>query len=134
MSSPAILNQLANTANRAVTVTIPEGSNIYQVDNILANALIIQRADSCGSKKIMEIWKNSCVPDTYQFFPGSDVKNVVQTMLAIFKLRLCLFCRATRHMHSRTVIIASLLDKEVPGEQDQEVPVARIIQQLLLRA
>jgi UPF0755 protein len=129
MSSPDILAQLANTANRAVTVTIPEGDNIYEIDAILANALVIQRGDLINFKADGNL-EGMLFPDTYQFFPGSNVQDVVQVMLANFQTKAAPLLPTSAAASEKDLIVASLLEKEVPDQADQEI-VAGIINKRL---
>ena len=120
MSSPAILAQLVNTANRAVTVIIPEGSNLYEIDSILADALIIPRGSlihftADGSLEGM------LFPDTYDFFPGSNVQDVVDKFLQNFRAKAAPLFAADPSDEQKNLIIASILEKEVPDAQDQAI-------------
>jgi UPF0755 protein len=129
MSSPDILAKLADTANRAVTVTIPEGANIYEIDGILANALIIQRGDLVNFKSAGNL-EGMLFPDTYEFFPGSNVKDVVQKFLQTFRDKAMPVLSADPQTVEKNLIIASVLEKEVPGARDQAV-IAGIIEKRL---
>ena len=125
MSSPQILTKLADTANRAVTVTIPEGDNIYEIDNILADALVIQRGDLIHFKTDGGL-EGMLFPDTYAFFPGSSVQDVVDKFLQDFRVKAAPLLAYNQVDAQKNLIIASILEKEVPDEKDQEI-VAGII-------
>ena len=120
MSPLAILAKLTNTANRAATVTIPEGSNIYEIDAILADALVIQRGDLVDSPDSRNL-EGMLFPDTYQFFPGSGVEDVIQKFLATFKIKAEPMLALDQKNFENNLIIASILEKEVLGVTDQEI-------------
>ena len=129
MSSPAILAKLANTANRAVAVTIPEGANIYEVDSILASALIIQKGELVHFMADGNL-EGMLFPDTYRFFPGSSVQDVVQKFLQNFQAKAAPALNVTQSDAQKNLIIASILEKEVPRADDQAV-IAGIIDKRL---
>jgi UPF0755 protein len=129
MSSPDILGKLANTANRAVTVTIPEGANMYEIDGILANALVIQRGDLINFKQDGNL-EGMLFPDTYEFFPGSNVQDVTQKFLQNFQTKAAPTLDGDVPDIQKNLIIASLLEKEVPGAGDQAI-IAGIIDKRL---
>lgn len=129
MSSPSILAQLTDTANRAIAVTIPEGSNIYEVDAILANALIIQRGALINFKEDGNL-EGMLFPDTYEFFPGSSAEEVAEKFLQNFQAKAMPVLDTDTPDIQENLIIASILEKEVPGADDQAI-VAGIIRKRL---
>lgn len=129
MSSQAILDQLTNAADRAVTVVIPEGSNLFEVDSILANALVIQRGELINFKDDGNL-EGMLFPDTYQFFPGSNIKDVVQKFLDAFKQKAEPLLSSDGTNSQRDLIIASILEKEVPDLKDQQVVAGIILKRL----
>jgi UPF0755 protein len=129
MSSPAILAELANTANRAVTVTIPEGSNLYEIDALLANELIIRRGDLINFKKDGNL-EGMLFPDTYEFFPGSSAEDVIQKFLQNYQTKAAPVLNGDAPDAAKNLVIASILEKEVSGAGDQAV-IAGIIDKRL---
>ncbi len=132
MSSPEILTKLADTANRAVSVTIPEGENLYEIDGILARALVIRRGDLIDFTQDGNL-EGMLFPDTYEFFPGSDVQDVVQKFLQNFRAKAAPTLDADQPDMQKNLIVASLLEKEVPGAADQAI-IAGIIDKRLAAA
>jgi UPF0755 protein len=125
MSSPEILTKLADTANRAVSVTIPEGANVYEIDGILAKALVIRRGDLIDFTQDGNL-EGMLFPDTYEFFPGSNVQDVVGKLLQNFQAKAAPTLDRDAVEIQKNLIVASLLEKEVPGAADQAI-VAGII-------
>ena len=125
MSAPAILNAITGLRANEVSVTIPEGSNLYQIDAILADALVIRRGDLINFHDDGNL-EGKLFPDTYRFFVGSDIKDVVQKFLDNFDSKaLPLFKSDPKH-EADDIIVASLVAKEVPDANDQKI-VAGII-------
>jgi UPF0755 protein len=136
MSAPAILGELTSQAGQAVTVTIPEGENIYEIDAALANALVIHPGDliQYDKEQIAEdggqdTLEGRLFPDTYQFARGSSIKDIVQKFLDNFQAKAAplLGNNGSSTAAQNTLILASILEKEVPTQTDQQI-VAGILQ------
>jgi UPF0755 protein len=131
MTSPAILKVISGGSAGQVTVTIPEGSNIFEVDTILSKALVIpsgalvrlQASDVAGGGSGLE---GKLFPDTYEFYTNADVKDVMGELIDNFNAKAEPFLAAAGKDAGRDLIIASILEKEVPDQTDQEI-VAGII-------
>ena len=121
----------AGGANEAA-VTIPEGSNIYQVDAILSAALVIKPGalvalQASGAEGDLE---GRLFPDTYRFYIGSDATSVVEEMGNDFTAKAePLFAaagidtstKAGQTAEEQALTVASMLEKEVPDQQDREI-------------
>lgn len=137
MPSSAILAELASEGGQAITVTIPEGKNIFEVDAILANALVIRPGDLVRynreqrtENREQATLEGRLFPDTYQFARGSGVQEVVQKFLDNFQAKAVPLLGDNSSTAEKTLIIASILEKEVSGQDDREV-VAGILQKRL---
>lgn len=120
MSAPAVLREIAGGATREVTVTIPEGADIYQVDAILSEALVVRRGDLINFHDDGNL-EGRLFPDTYRFFAGSDVKDVVQKFLDNFNAKAGPLLATDAANATSDLIMASMVQKEVPDAADQGV-------------
>ncbi|MBU6142232.1 endolytic transglycosylase MltG [Patescibacteria group bacterium] len=125
MSTWQVLNVITSRAASQVVVTIPEGANLYQIDAILASALVIRRGDLVNFHDDGNL-EGKLFPDTYQFFTDSNVKDVVQKFLDDFNAKAAPLLAADPKNAADDLVVASLVAKEVPGPSDQEI-VAGII-------
>ncbi len=125
MSTLQVLAIITNRASRETTVTIPEGANIYQIDSMLANALVIRRGDLINFRADGGL-EGKLFPDTYQFFTDADPKDVVKKFLDNFDAKAAPLLAADPKNAASDLIIASLLEKEVPDSNDRRI-VAGII-------
>jgi UPF0755 protein len=125
MSAPEILRDISGGGAKEVAVTIPEGVNLYQIDAILESALVIRRGElvSFAANRNLE---GKLFPDTYRFFTGSDVRDVAQKFLDNFSLKAAPLLDADKTNAEKDLIVASLVDKEVPDPEEQKM-VAGII-------
>ena len=57
MDAPQILAALSGGGAGEATVTIPEGSNIYDIDRILSKALVIHPGALIDCHERRKIWK-----------------------------------------------------------------------------
>ncbi len=127
MTSYGILNELILGSHPEVAATIPEGSNVYEIDKILSENGITKKGDFISTvlKRKLE---GRLFPDTYKFFIDSSPEEVVDKFLDNFDFK-------TKDLSGREVkdedlVLASLLEKEVPDLEDQRV-VAGILKKRL---
>jgi len=133
MSAADILDTLSREGNRLVTVTIPEGKDIFEIDAILSDALVIHRGDLVryvSSSAPYSPLEGRLFPDTYQFARGSDVREVVQKFLDDFDAKAKPLLGVDAATAQKILTLASILEKEVPGQDDQRI-VAGIIEKRL---
>jgi UPF0755 protein len=131
MSVPALLRVLSGGAP-TVAVTIPEGSNLYEIDKILADAGVTQRGDLIGFTADGNI-EGKLFPDTYQFYEGSDVADVVQRFLDNFNEKAEPLLAADPKSADQDLILASILEKEAPPDATDQRLIAGIIQKRLAK-
>lgn len=135
MSAGKIVDIITTGGADEATVTIPEGSNIYQVDAILSAALVIKPGalvdlQASGTQGDLE---GRLFPDTYRFYTGSNATSVVKEMEDNFEAKAGpLFAaagidasatagQAMPSAEEKILILASILEKEVPDRQDREI-------------
>ncbi len=128
MSVSAILRELSRGAP-TVTVTIPEGSNIYEIDRTLANAGVIARGDLVNFASDGDL-EGKLFPDTYQFFEGSDATSVVQKFLNNFNDKAAPLLAADPAHAEENLTLASLVQEEAPDPRDESI-IAGIIKKRL---
>lgn len=143
MSGSAILGTITGTSAAEATVTVPEGSNIFQIDAILSGALVIKPGalvtlQDSGKDGDLE---GTLFPDTYRFYTDSSVQAVVDAMQAAFQAKAGpVFAAAGVGSSSilpapgsaayKDVILASILEKEVPSETDREIVAGIIVKRI----
>jgi UPF0755 protein len=133
MDTPAIIAALSSGGAGEATVTIPEGSTIFDIDRILSNALVIRPGalvNASGSQAL----EGHLFPDTYQFYTNSDPQAVINEMVGNFNTKAAPLLAAAPAPAdaTRTLIIASIVQKEVPDMADQELVAGIIIKRLAL--
>jgi len=135
MSIKRIVTQLTDSVNADVVVTIPEGSDIYDIDNILSKAFIIHPHDLINYKTNGNI-EGILFPDTYHFFTGSNIQDVVQKFidnwnkkaepLLGFSASDCLLNNDCKEK----LTLASIVEKEVQTPEDQKIVAGIIMKRL----
>ena len=129
MTTPQIVAALANGGAGEATVVIPEGSNIYDIDRILSNALVIHPGDLIHSTSTAGL-EGHLFPDTYQFYTNTKVGDVIREMTDNFNTKAASLLAADPANATRTLIIASILEKEVSNQADQEIVAGIILKRL----
>jgi UPF0755 protein len=129
MSTSQILDVLSGGGAGKATVTIPEGSNIYAIDAILSAALIIHPGDLIAFHQDGQL-EGKLFPDTYQFYTNADVSDVVQEFIDDFNIKALPLLNADPKNSQRDLILASILEKEVPDPGDQQVVAGILLKRL----
>ncbi len=119
MSSGAMLRELSGGAP-AVTVTITEGSDLYEIDKELADAGVINRGDLISFTSDGNL-EGKLFPDTYQFFEGTNVADVVQKFLDNFNEKAAPLLAGDSKNAAQDLTLASIIEKEAPDQSDQSV-------------
>ncbi len=128
MSASEILNELVAGIHREVSVRIPDGASVYDIDRILSDAGVISSGSLVTLSSEDKI-EGKLFPDTYIFLTGSDTKDVVQKFLANFEVKAAPLLDGGVDAETN-LIIASLVEKEVPDYKDRQI-VAGIIEKRL---
>jgi UPF0755 protein len=119
-------------------ITIPEGYNIEQIDDLLFKKGIISERGSLISISAGELggeyWflkdtdslEGFLFPDTYEFFLDSNPKIVAKKFLDNWKDKASNLFISKEDVFKR-VILASMVEKEVPDSKDERALVAGIL-------
>lgn len=119
LSSLRILNILARGERWEATVTIPEGSTIYDIDAILSKKLITTPG-AFVKYAVMYRLEGKLFPDTYNFYIHSDVTDVALKLLRNFNEKASPLLKDNLK-EDETLILASLVQNEVPIPEDQAI-------------
>lgn len=118
---------LANSDD--VVVTIPEGSNINDVDIIFVKTGLTKPGQFLAHDFI-EL-EGYLFPDTYNFQPGTNITDIVRKLRDNFETKTASVLRGMGAGDAKkTLIIASMLEKEVKIAEDMAI-VSGIIQNRL---
>jgi len=118
-------------------ITIPEGLSLYEIDELLSEEKVIVKGSLVAlDMKVIEekYWflegvtslEGYLFPDTYEFLRGSDPEKVAEKMLANFETKVTPLLHKDNKNVKKEVIVASLIEKEVPHPEDRSI-VAGII-------
>ena len=128
MSAPAIARLLA-TGSGDITVTIPEGLNLYQIDAILSDASVVKPGDLVAYAAGRQI-EGRLFPDTYRFANGASAPGVVQVFLDDFNEKAQPIFASSTANETSTLIIASILEKEVVSDADRRIVAGILLKRL----
>lgn len=129
MTSVKILGELV-AGPREVEVTIPEGASVYAIDRLLADAKVI-RSGSLVALNASSSVEGTLFPDTYKFLTNSAVSEIVSKLRENFSAKMASALLDIRTSKGRAdLILASIVEKEVPGTEDREI-VAGILKKRL---
>jgi peptidoglycan lytic transglycosylase G len=131
MSTSAIIGALSANLVQEVTVTIPEDSNVFGIDRILAAALVV-RPGEFSAYALAQGLEGSLFPDTYRFYTNEDPAAVAATMAKNFNAKAAPLLSAAPASEARNIIIASIVEKEVPDQADQKLVAGIILRRLSL--
>src|SRR5258708_2377551 len=130
MPAAVIVDGIAGGDTKEVTVVIPEGTDIYRIDTILSDALVIRSGELVRFADAGNAIEGKLFPDTYRFFIRSNIKDVVQKFLDNFNIKAApLFAKDEKNMMT-DLTIASIVQREVPDPADEKI-VAGILRKRL---
>lgn len=134
MSIPEIIGMLVEGPETDVPVLIVEGATIVDVDAALAAAGVLEEGElrefawqglvgDFPFLKGARSLEGFLFPDTYRFFPGSPPEEIVRRMLANFEKKALSIMdqNHSRFTDYQIIIIASLIEKEVPFHNDRRI-------------
>jgi len=115
-----------------VTITIPEGSDIYEIGDILSSGLDFSREDFIQATKDFDKIKYNFIennslqgylyPDTYRFFDNSTPEEVIIKMLNNFQKKALPSLKNNDKLSAYEVLIlASIVEKEVFRPEDRKI-------------
>ena len=106
-----------------IVIKIPEGATVYEVDAILSSAGITEPGAVVMLAKGDE---GRLFPDTYHLLPDTPAAEVVEILKDNFEAKLGPMLKTSSDA-TTTLILASLLEREVPDLNDRRI-VAGIIE------
>lgn len=132
MSAPQIVSLLTRGGENDVTVTIPEGTSLKDIELTLKDAGVLNASSSFGSvfselnKEYPEFLtgrkslEGFLFPDTYRLSMGSEVKDVARVFLDNFQTKAWPLLQKDSRWYEY-LISASILEREVPLFEDRQV-------------
>ena len=140
MSIPEIVALLTGGGKNEVTVTIPEGSTLKDIDGYLAEAGIAEDADLAEyvPSTLASTYpflaeaaslEGFLFPDTYRFRPDATADEVLAVLLSTFERKAWPLLQGKRDWYE-TLILASLLEREVPEFTDREIVAGILLKRL----
>ncbi|MEK9179926.1 MAG: endolytic transglycosylase MltG [Patescibacteria group bacterium] len=125
-----ILRELTFGPHREISVRIPEGASVYEVDSILSEAGVVPPRELLAYVKAQSRpIEGRLFPDTYKFFTGSPPKDIIEKFLENFRAKTeGFFDKLSEAKINEIITLASIIQKEVPGEED-----GRIVAGILLK-
>ncbi len=115
-----------------VTITIPEGSDIYTIGDILESGLKFSRSDFIKATEEFDTTQYEFIenkslqgylyPDTYRFFDDSTAEAVIIKMLNNFQKKALPSLQSKDTLSAYEVLIlASIVEKEVSKLEDRKI-------------
>lgn len=142
MSVPQIVKALTSIGRNEVTVTIPEGMTLKDIDSLLSSAGVIE--ESSLSNLNFEPLKNDypflaevsslegfIFPDTYRFEVGYGAEAAARKMLGNFKNKVWAELSAKTNWYDY-LILASFLEREVIEFTDRQIVAGILLRRLKL--
>ena len=127
-----ILDTFVKGNSITISVTIPEGKNIYEIARILERQSIVPEKDFIRMAKSLSFVRSLNIegntvegylyPETYRFPPKSSPKSVIETMVNIFRQKTSNidFSRTPVNLSPHEVVIlASIVEKETGAHRER---------------
>lgn len=138
--TPTIVNVLVQGPKKEVTVVIVEGMSLRDIEEVLSAedilpAKVIFEFNFDGLKKDYDFLasvdnlEGYLFPDTYRFFKKSSVELVIRKFLDNFKQKAWPILKKDADFQEK-LILASLIEKEVPSSEDRQI-VSGVLQKRL---
>jgi len=144
ISIPALVKTLVNGPIE-ISVVIYPGMTLREIDDRLSSLKIIKPSElidfNTNDLSVEYPWlaaaqdnlninlEGFLLPDTYNFFTGSDINSVVKKILDNFKVTVLPFFNKYDNL-PETINLASLLEKEVPDYNDRQIVGGILIKRL----
>lgn len=134
-SPPQSFSELVKTLvsgdRQEVTVVIPEGLTVREIDKLLSDKGIIgQHALIAFDKQSGQKLEGFLFPDTYKFFLDSSVEDVVKKFFDNFNQKAQPLLSSYGPNSYERLILASLLEKEVPDFEERKIVAGIILKRL----
>jgi UPF0755 protein len=115
-----------------VTITIPEGSDIYEIGDILESGLSFSRADFVKATEKFDTTQYDFIenkslqgylyPDTYRLFDNANAEEVIIKMVNNFQKKALPSLKDTDTLSSyQVLVLASIIEKEVAIPKDRQI-------------
>jgi UPF0755 protein len=128
-SGAEISNILAAGPETETTVTIPEGFTSMDIDWVLSEAGVVKQGEFL--KLVLERGlEGRLFPDTYRFYYNSDPEVVLKKFSAEFDRRAAPLLAGDPANIERNLILASILEKEVPDLEDRKIVAGLLIKRV----
>jgi UPF0755 protein len=141
MSVPEIVSELTAAGRNEVTITIPEGLAVKDIDVILRKAGVLETslleypfnklADRFPYLASVQSLEGFLFPDTYRFNLNSPVETVLETFLNNFNRKVWAKLTGLKNWYDY-LILASYLEREVTGFEDRQIVAGIILKRLRL--
>ena len=123
-----------------INVVIFPGMTVSEIDRKLSAAKIINAGDLINSDinvfKKYYFWfgpapsfEGYLLPDTYRFYAGSDVNSVIHRFSENFQSKALPFLNNDDNIFN-TLILASLLEKEIPDYEEKRIAAGILLKRL----
>lgn len=141
LSLPQIVNILTRGISDDIRVVITEGLTMKDIESVLKSAGALKKEESFSLvppttliKKFpflenIEQWEGFLFPDTYRFKPNSSAVEILERFLENFEIKAWSLLSGQPHWYE-DLIIASLLEKEVPDFNDQRLVAGILLKRL----
>jgi len=123
-----------------ISVMITPGMTLKEIDDKLSLLNIIKPNDLVNLD--INLFKNDypwlaeaktlegfLLPDTYRFFPGSDINLVIHKFLDNFEIKALPFFEGSDNILDK-LILASLLEKEIPDYEEKKIVAGILLKRL----
>jgi len=141
LSAKEVINELT-AGPKEISIIIIPGKTLKEIDEFLAENRVIKKGEliDLDANEIflanpakyffleeVKTLEGFLLPDTYRFLPGESPKNVVLKMVDNFSTKALPILKqddkllSDREFIYKTLILASLLEKELPLLEDQKI-------------
>lgn len=108
----------------AVKITIPEGSSIFEIAEILSKKTDLKNFNSQEFISLAKDKEGYLYPDTYFFLPNAKTAHIIETMennftkkISSIEIEIKDFGKTLKEI----LVMASIIEKEVPKTEDRKI-------------
>ena len=108
----------------AVKITVPEGSSIFEIAEILSKKNDLKKFNSQEFIKLAKDKEGYLYPDTYFFLPNAKMEHIIKTMennfmkkISSIETEIKTFGKTFREI----LVMASIIEKEVSKTEDRKI-------------
>lgn len=144
MSLPEIVEILTAGEDHDITVTIPEGLTLRDIDAILKQANVLAPEESIESLPVNQVLgdypafakitslEGLLFPDTYRFKLHTPAKEVAAKLVTTFEEKAWPILQTDPNWY-QTLILASYLEREVPDFEDRRIIAGIFLKRIKLK-